>query len=150
MTILQKANQKVAALLRPGKRKEGQEYRLTRYLLRREAEGGVLFFNTLTCELLLLTKEEAENALSDDTLRQRGFVVPTDFSERDFAASVRSLHPKTDTANDNETTIRIPSPRSRSYFFSMLRPLFGTALSVAFFMRHFTHQICVISGKLVN
>ena len=60
MTILQKANQKVAALLRPGKRKEGQEYRLTRYLLRREAEGGVLFFNTLTCELLLLTGERVE------------------------------------------------------------------------------------------
>ena len=91
MITLQKANPRAAALLRPQKRKEGQEYRLTYYLLRRDVEDGVLFFNTLTCELLLLTPEEAADALNNDELLRRGFVVPADYDEMRRAKSMREL-----------------------------------------------------------
>lgn len=94
MITLQSPDQTALTLLARMIGKPGRDYRLTHFLLRQEADQGVLFFHTLTCELLLLTNEEAENALSNDELRRRGFVVPTDFSEHDFAVSVRSLYRK--------------------------------------------------------
>ena len=94
MITLQSPDSTALKLLGRMTGKPGRDYRLTHFLLRQEVETGVLFFHTLTCELLLLTKNEAENALSNDELRRRGFVVPTDFSEQEFAASVRRLYRK--------------------------------------------------------
>ena len=94
MITLQKAHSAALALLGRLTRRPGQDYRLTHFLLRQEVENGVLFFHTLTCELLLLTKDEAENELTNDELLSRGFVVPTDYNEHDRAASIRSLYQK--------------------------------------------------------
>ena len=94
MITIQKPDASVSALLGRALRKPGQDYRLTHFLLQRETTDGVLFFHTLTCELLLLTKEEAENALSSDELLRRGFVVPTGENEHDRVASIRRLFKK--------------------------------------------------------
>lgn len=91
MITIQKPHPLTAGLLGKPERKPGESYRLTHFLLRRETDEGVLLYNTLSCELLFLTKEEEAAALSSDELIARSFVVPPEHNEHELAASIRSL-----------------------------------------------------------
>ena len=60
-----------------GKAKQSDNgYRMFQYCASTPVEEGVLLFNLLTRELLLLTEEEFSNALELPYLRQQWFVVP--------------------------------------------------------------------------
>ena len=64
-------------------------YRLTHYAVAEPVEDGILLFNTLTRELLLLTQEEYDNALENQQLREKWFVVPNDLEEKKLVQLVR-------------------------------------------------------------
>lgn len=91
MITIQKGDPVAVSLLGKPRRRAEQGYRMTHYLLRRETEDGVLLFNTLTCELLFLTREEEAEALRSDELLSRGFVVPCGCDEHSRAAAIRRL-----------------------------------------------------------
>lgn len=69
--------------------------RYSDHVLRVPCEDGVLLYQTLTGELLLLSKAEAEAAPTDPTLRplleQRRFLVPTAFDEYTYACQFRTV-----------------------------------------------------------
>lgn len=87
MKIISPANDTVMTLL--GKAKEGTEYRMLHFCVEQQVEGGYLIFNLLTKELVLLTKEEYENRLELEYLRQRWFVVPEELKEQEYSDTVR-------------------------------------------------------------
>ena len=64
-------------------------YRMMKYCISKETEDGVLVFNVMTRELLLLTEEEYENRLESDYLKERWFVVPEDINEKEYVELVR-------------------------------------------------------------
>lgn len=70
-------------------------YRFINYAVAEPIEDGILLYNTLTCELLLLTQEEYDNALQDPILRQKWFVVPEDTCEKKIAQMVRWVQKST-------------------------------------------------------
>lgn len=64
-------------------------YRMMHYTLSHPVEEGVLLFNLLTRELLLLTREEFDNALQLQELRDKWFVVPEDTCEKKLVTMAR-------------------------------------------------------------
>lgn len=91
MKIIQPANSRTKALLRPQNRIEGQRFRPIRYLLREETSEGILLFNTLTCEMLLLSAEEEKELNSNEELAQRYFAVPEGYDEQEHLEQIRKL-----------------------------------------------------------
>jgi len=90
MKIISPANQTVMAIL--GKAREGTDYRMLHFCVEEAVNEGVLLFNLLTKELLLLTQEEYENRLELDALKQRWFVVPAETKDKEYASTVRWVH----------------------------------------------------------
>ncbi len=86
-------------ILRPPKPDEGASYRLTTHYIRIEQPEGILLYHTLTGELLLLEKEEAEQlqklsgvvpaALAE--LVSHRFLVPEGADETALADQVRDI-----------------------------------------------------------
>ncbi len=60
------------------------EYRFMKYCVAETTEEGILLFNLLTRELLLLTAEEYENALDTEYLKEHWFAVPKEFDEKEY------------------------------------------------------------------
>ena len=70
---------------------DGDSFRPLIYVLHADVPGGRLLFNTLSCELLLLEGDEANDIEANDYLRSHRFVVPEEFDDRKFADDYRSL-----------------------------------------------------------
>lgn len=66
--------------------------RLLAYCLIQPVDDGVLMFNSLTCELLLLDAEETKNMMLSDYLRDNWFLVPENFDDKKFAKQFRALY----------------------------------------------------------
>ena len=64
-------------------------YRLLHYCVETPVEEGMLLFNLLTRELILLTPEEWENRFSLDYLKKHWFLVPEEAQEQEYADLVR-------------------------------------------------------------
>lgn len=75
-------------------------YRLMKYLIRVEVEGGILLHNCVTRQLLFLTKEEAEilsklPAKPTEPMKEliaNHFLVPVDFDEYKTVKQLRSIY----------------------------------------------------------
>ena len=78
MKIVSPANETVMQLLK-NFRKPADKYRMLKYTVHTEIEDGILLFNLFTRELLLLTKEEFENAFTrvEKAKTASGFVDKT-------------------------------------------------------------------------
>ena len=88
MKQILKENESICAII--GKAKtSGEDFRFSHYAVAERVDDGVLLFHTLTRELLLLTPEEYRNAISDQTLREKWFVVPQDTQEKKLTNLVR-------------------------------------------------------------
>lgn len=88
MKIISDAQQAVLKIL--GKPKASDSgYRLIKYCVQENVNEGVLLFNLLTRELVLLTNEEFENYKENKELLEKWFLVPEDFDEKAAADVVR-------------------------------------------------------------
>lgn len=84
MKILSDANKNILTIL--GKpRKARQHYRPIRYCTELPTDEGVLLYNLLTKELVLLTGEEYRNRTELPYLQQHWFVIPEELQEKEFA-----------------------------------------------------------------
>lgn len=73
--------------------------RMFKYVITQPVADGTLLFNTLTCELLHLTKDEysslSENSSSPDlrsSLSAKWFLVPEDFNDKLFVKHIRVIY----------------------------------------------------------
>ncbi len=64
-------------------------YRMMKYCLSVGVDDGILLYNLLTRELILLTQEEYEQRLESQYLRERWFVVPNEVNEKEYTDLVR-------------------------------------------------------------
>ncbi len=87
MKIISPANETVMKIL--GKAKEGAAYRMLHFCAETPVEEGILIFNLLTKELVLLTQEEYEGRLESEYLRKQWFVVPTELQDKEHSSLVR-------------------------------------------------------------
>lgn len=90
MKIISPANETVMQMLR-NFRKPGTKYRKLKYLVDTEVEDGILLFNLFTRELILLTKEEFENAIENEYLRNQWFIVPEECDEKAYVDLVKTF-----------------------------------------------------------
>lgn len=118
MKQIQKANAALVGIL--GKGKQGAEkYRMLRYCVSKEVDEGVLLFNLLTRELLLLTEEEFAGALEQPYLRKQWFVVPEETDEKKLVASVRWVQAamtKTSDGYDAYTILTTTDCNARCFY----------------------------------
>lgn len=100
------ANEDILRILRKARSSE-QGYRMLKYCLPLEIDDGFLLFNVLTREMVLLTKDEYENRLESDYLRQHWFVVPVELNEKEFVDFVRFVcsNTKKEPVNITDYTI---------------------------------------------
>lgn len=92
MTIISPANEMAISIL--GNAKEGTAYRMLHFTVETPVAEGMLLFNYLTKELLLLSQEEYENRLESAYLKKRWFVVPEETGDRALADTVRQTAKK--------------------------------------------------------
>ena len=88
MEIISKAHEPVLKILKRFQKKCAQG-RLMKYCMEEAVEDGVLLFNLLTREMVLLNKEEWEKILQNQTMKDRWFVVPEDTNEKELVDMVR-------------------------------------------------------------
>ena len=88
MKIISKANNSVLAILRKPNFTDNS-VRMIHYCVEKELADGVLIFNSLTKELLLLTQDEYASRFDSQYLREHWFVVPKDTDERELSDMVR-------------------------------------------------------------
>ncbi|MBR5569741.1 MAG: 4Fe-4S cluster-binding domain-containing protein [Oscillospiraceae bacterium] len=90
MKVISPANSTVLQML-AGFKKQGANYRKLKYLVEAEVDDGILLFNLLTRELVLLSKEEFENATENELLRNQWFIVPEECDEKSYVDLLKSL-----------------------------------------------------------
>lgn len=83
-----RANDAIMRILRKGKT-SNSGYRMIKYCIALEVEDGVLLFNLLTRQLLLLSPEEYAARFESEFLRDNWFVVPEDLNEKEHVNLVR-------------------------------------------------------------
>ena len=88
MQMISPANETVLAILKRFKTTTEQQ-RMICYCVETPVDDGVLLFNLLTRELVLLTAEEYANMGAIPELRDRWFLVPEDAKEKEYADLVR-------------------------------------------------------------
>ncbi len=88
MKIISNANETVLEILKTF-RKESSDNRMMKYCAHMPVEEGVLLFNLLTRELLLLTEEEYNHATELDYLKKQWFVVPQNANEKEYTDFVK-------------------------------------------------------------
>lgn len=106
MEKLINADQTVLNILGKAKVSEGN-YRLMKYCVVLEVEDGMLLFNVLTRELLLLTGEEYADCLESEYLREKWFVIPEKLNEKEYADLVRWACRRMDTKEEYVTKYTI-------------------------------------------
>lgn len=88
MKILCEANRSAMSVLRTVTQ-SGTDMRMLHYCVESAVEDGVLLYNLLTKELVLLTEEEYANRLSNEELHKHWFVVPRDCNDKEYAELVK-------------------------------------------------------------
>lgn len=88
MQIISPANETILKILKNFKRTSDSN-RILKYCMQRPVDEGVLLFNLLTREMVLLTEEEHSHLLEQPYLKDRWFVVPEDTNEKSYASFVR-------------------------------------------------------------
>lgn len=88
-TILQ-ANSTILKILRKP-RTSSEGYKMSNFCIPVQCQDGVLLFNTLTRELLLLSEAEYKNPLDLEYLRANWFIVPKGIDEREYVKLVRMV-----------------------------------------------------------
>ena len=83
MEAISKANETVLKILRKPKDTD-RPRRLLRFCVETVVDDGVLLFNLLTKELLLLSREEYDHILGNDYLWEHWFVVPEDLNDKEY------------------------------------------------------------------
>ena len=83
MLIIQEPNDRVGKKITPIKDKR-KKYRWLHYLYFKEVDNYILIYNLLTTCLIRLDKEEYNNYLNIDELKDLIFVVPKDYPEYDI------------------------------------------------------------------
>ncbi|MCH5300394.1 MAG: radical SAM protein [Ruminococcus sp.] len=73
------------------KRREGVTYRLFKYVAQEPVEDGLLLYNSMTLELLLLSPEEAEEMMESEELLAKWFLVPEGHDDRKLADDLRAF-----------------------------------------------------------
>ena len=73
------------------KRADGERYRLMTYVLQQPVADGLLLYNTLTCSLVLLTPDEANDLTAQGELIDRWFLVPQGHDDRKLCRQVRQM-----------------------------------------------------------
>ena len=73
------------------KRAEGEHYRLMTYVVQQPVDDGLLLYNTLTCSMLLLTPDEANDITGQQELIDRWFLVPEAHDDRKACIEIRQL-----------------------------------------------------------
>ena len=73
------------------KRADGELYRLMTYVLQQPVTDGLLLYNTLTCSLVLLTPDEANDLTAQGELIDRWFLVPQGHDDRKLCRQVRQM-----------------------------------------------------------
>lgn len=84
MIVISEANESVLTILKLFLKKEVGT-RWSQYCVHKTVLDGVLVFNLLTRELVLLTKDEYKNFAELDYLKERWFVVPEGVREKEMA-----------------------------------------------------------------
>ena len=88
MDIISKANETVLTIL--GKPKAAASgYRLLHFCAEHRVDEGILLYNLLTKELVLLTEEENNRLTELDYLKDHWFVVPQETKDREYADLVK-------------------------------------------------------------
>ena len=88
MKIILKSNQSITTVLKPMRHK-ARSTRLLRYCTSIIVDYGVLLYNLLTKELILLSEEEYANRYNNPYLRDHWFVVPEDCNDKEYADLVK-------------------------------------------------------------
>lgn len=88
MQIISPASESVLKILKQFK-STGKTYRMIHYCAEQHVENGVLLFNLLTRELVLLTTEEYANMETIAELRDRWFLAPEEANEKEYADLVK-------------------------------------------------------------
>ena len=88
MKIILSANDGISQILKRF-RQTALDNRLMKYCVRTPVEGGVLLFNLLTRELLLLIEAEHTRLAELQYLKDHWFLVPNDTNEKEYADFVR-------------------------------------------------------------
>ena len=88
MQIISEANQSVLKILKRFQKPTPCTRKL-HYCVEEQVEDGVLLYNLMTRELVLLTEEEHRNLLTNDCLREHWFVVPENARDKEYVDLVR-------------------------------------------------------------
>lgn len=88
MQVIAKANEAILSILKNMKRSENPT-RLLHYCVEQPTEDGVLLFNLLTRELVLLSQEEYAHIYENEELRNRWFIVSEETTEKEYADLVK-------------------------------------------------------------
>lgn len=88
MQIISQANETVVTLLKRFQ-KTSDQTRMMKYCAHTPVDEGILLFNLLTRELVLLTQEEFSQATQLEYLKTHWFAVPEDTDEKELASFVR-------------------------------------------------------------
>ncbi len=72
-------------------RHDGEQYRLSNYIIQQPVADGLLLYNVLTRCLLLLDKEEAKRITELDELIERWFLVPLSHDDRKLCHQLKSV-----------------------------------------------------------
>lgn len=80
MKVISQANETVLTILKRFLKTDFSG-RMMKYCVETATEDGVLLFNLMTREMVLLTEEEYSRVTELDYLRQRWFVVPEQLQE---------------------------------------------------------------------
>lgn len=88
MEVISKASETVLKIL-PKSKETDSALRMMRFCVVTSMDDGVLIFNLLTKELLLLTKEEYDHFTDIPYLREHCFVVSEDTKDKEYVQLVR-------------------------------------------------------------
>lgn len=88
MEIISAASETVLAILKNMK-KTDMSYRLMHYCAEVSTDDGILLFNLMTRELVLLTEAEYSHLTELDYLKQHWFLVPEEANEKEYADLVK-------------------------------------------------------------
>ena len=90
MQVIVQANETALKILKNFKKTDTQN-RMLHYCVAESVEEGVLLFNLMTREMVLLSQEEYEGRLENAYLKDRWFVVPENTNEKAYVDFIRSF-----------------------------------------------------------